>query len=71
MAPVAKKAKRKTYEVEVSYTIVVSGHIDVMASSEEEAEKIAHTKLPEISWNVPDGWDSNETIDVEVLDSDE
>jgi hypothetical protein len=58
--------KKKNYSVNVTYTIIVSGTVEVQAEDEEEAERLAEEKMPDVTWTTPDGWDCNEIIETEV-----
>jgi hypothetical protein len=62
------KRKKKTYEVEVTVTITVSSRLEVEAESAEEAEKLAEARVPDFDLSVPEDWDSEETVDVDVMD---
>jgi hypothetical protein len=59
--------KKKNYSVNVTYTIIVSGTVEVRAEDEEEAERLAEEEMPDVTWTTPDGWDSNESIETEIV----
>lgn len=58
----------KRFEVQVTHTITVVGTVFVRAADSESAEKEAIQRSPEVTWVIPDGWDSDDTLDAEVME---